>query len=168
MRSILLEALALGVDAHTGNVDWGMDASRTIMRGLLSARMARFSAAGCKRMGPSMQASIIEGEKMAAEAMKTAHILRSQLFRQVEDLLTQHYLLISPTLSGLPPKTNANPIGESHVDGQPVGDLRSGWFTYPTPFNLTGHPAISIPLGLTEEGIPVGIHAVAHWGGSRI
>jgi len=159
-----LGSLGLGVDAHTGDVDWGIDASRTIMRGLMSARMARFSAADRQRMGPSMQASIIEGEKMAAEAMKMVPILRSQLFRQVEDLLSQHDLLISPTLSGPPPKTDANPIGEYHVDGQPVGDLRSGWFTYPTPFNLTGHPAISIPIGLTEAGLPVGIHAVAHWG----
>jgi len=54
------------------------------------------------------------------------------------------------------------------MDGQPVGDLRSGWFTYPTPFNLTGHPAISIPIGLTKDGLPVGIHAVPQWGGEQL
>ncbi len=28
-------------------------------------------------------------------------------------------------------------------------------------FNLTGHPAISVPCGFTEDGLPVGLQTVA-------
>jgi len=149
---------------HTGEIDWAIDTSRTIMRGLMSARMARFDASERKRMGPTMQRSVLEGEKMTAEAMKIAPILRSQLYRMVERLLSESDLLLSPTVSGPPPKADTDPTRTYQVNGVSVGDLRSGWFTYPTPFNLTGHPAISIPIGLTKDGLPVGIHAVSRWG----
>lgn len=159
-----LENCGLNVAEHSGDVDWAIDASRTIMRGLMSARMARFDASERRRMGPAMQASIIEGEKMTAEAMKLAPIVRSQLYRRVESLLGENDFLLSPTVSGPPPKVGMAAGAAYEVDGHAVGDLRSGWFTYPTPFNLTGHPAISIPIGLTDDGLPIGIHAVARWG----
>ncbi|MGZ0189143.1 MAG: amidase, partial [Alphaproteobacteria bacterium] len=170
VSSLCLQAIdyltndGLHIAEHTGDIDWAIDASRTIMRGLMSARMARFDSAERQRMGPTMQASIVEGEKMTAEAMKMAPIVRSQLYRQVEALLSESDLLLSPTVSGPPPKADMDAGGLYQVDGKAVGDLRSGWFTYPTPFNLTGHPAISIPIGLTENGLPVGLHAVARWG----
>ncbi|MFP6705572.1 MAG: amidase, partial [Alphaproteobacteria bacterium] len=165
MRAIdYLKVYGLNIDEHTGEFDWFIDASRTIMRGLMSARMARFDASQRKRMGPTMQHSIQEGERVTGEAMKMAPILRSQLYRRVEGLLVENDLLLSPTVSGPPPKADIDPDGNYQVDGETVGDLRSGWFTYPTPFNLTGHPAISIPIGLTEYGLPVGIHAVSRWG----
>ena len=144
--------------------DWGIDASRTIMRGLMSARMASFDAAERSRMGAGMRRAIAEGERMSAEAMKAAPLLRSQLFRTVESLLEECDLLLSPTLSAPPPAADFDPVGEFAVEGEAVGDLRSGWFTYPTPFNLTGHPAISVPVGFTSDGLPVGLQAVAGFG----
>ena len=37
-----------------------------------------------------------------------------------------------------------------------------------TPFNLTGHPAISIPIGFDDQGLPVGLQAVARWGQEQL
>jgi aspartyl-tRNA(Asn)/glutamyl-tRNA(Gln) amidotransferase subunit A len=35
------------------------------------------------------------------------------------------------------------------------------WYCYNTyPFNLTGHPAASIPYGWTSEGLPIGMQIV--------
>lgn len=35
------------------------------------------------------------------------------------------------------------------------------WATFTYPFNLTGQPAASLPVGFTEAGLPVGLQAVA-------
>ena len=41
-----------------------------------------------------------------------------------------------------------------------MGEVRAAWAPYLNLFNLTGHPALSIPVGLTQSGIPVGIQLV--------
>jgi amidase len=71
-------------------------------------------------------------------------------------------LLLTPTLPEPPPLLGwfapdpANPL---------VAGLRAGVFaSFTLPFNMTGQPAISLPLHWTASGLPVGIHFVAGYG----
>ncbi len=55
------------------------------------------------------------------------------------------------------------PIGELHGCGsEPLDDLRrSGTFAPYTPlFNVTGQPAISVPIGFGEDGLPTAVQLV--------
>lgn len=65
-------------------------------------------------------------------------------------------MLVTPTLAtaafeqGIP--------GPPAINGKPV-DPHSGWMlTY--PFNMTGHPAASIPCGFTAGNLPVGLQVI--------
>ncbi len=69
-------------------------------------------------------------------------------------------LLLTPVLASRP-----LPIGE--LDGcgsDPLADLhRSGTFApYTSLFNVTGQPAISVPVGFGEDGLPTAVQLVGH------
>lgn len=159
-----LRAAGLTITIVEDELDWGIETSRVMMRALMSARMAHLGPEARARMDPAMRASIAEGEAIAADAIKAAPMARTMLFRQVERLLDDADLILSPTLSAPPPSADFDPTGVLSIDGEAAGDLRSAWFTYPTPFNLTGHPAMSVPSGRSDQGLPIGLQAVARWG----
>ncbi len=71
-------------------------------------------------------------------------------------------LLLTPTLCEPPP-----PLGEfSPTPEQPLqGWRRAGPFVaFTQPFNVTGQPAISLPLHWNASGLPIGLQLVAAYG----
>ena len=38
-----------------------------------------------------------------------------------------------------------------------------GWTCFTYPFNMTGHPAATVPAGLAPDGLPVGLQIVGGW-----
>lgn len=47
---------------------------------------------------------------------------------------------------------------------EPGEDDQEGLLTFTASFNVTGQPAISLPLHLSDEGFPIGVHLVAAYG----
>ena len=71
----------------------------------------------------------------------------------------EYDLLLTPALGERPLA-----IGECTGYGEdPMADLaRSGRFTpFTALFNVTGQPAISMPLGFGDDGLPTAAHIVA-------
>jgi amidase len=70
-------------------------------------------------------------------------------------------LLLTPTLAEPPV-----PLGTFDTPDEPIlGFLRAATFTPFTPaFNITGQPAISLPLATSSEGLPIGIQLVGAYG----
>jgi amidase len=73
---------------------------------------------------------------------------------------TSHDLLLTPTLGAPPPElgwfTEAGPEEE--------GARVASFIPYTPQFNMTGQPAISLPLHWTPSGLPVGVQLVAAYG----
>lgn len=54
------------------------------------------------------------------------------------------------------------------VDGQPV-PYRMGGTGYTSPFNLTGHPVVVLPVARSAEGLPIGVQMVGQrWGEMKL
>jgi len=69
-------------------------------------------------------------------------------------------LLLTPTLPHLPLPLGSYPAAEPRRAA--VAAIKTVTFT--APFNVTGQPAISLPLHWTAEGLPVGVQLVAAYG----
>jgi amidase len=82
------------------------------------------------------------------------------LARHTVAFFADYDLLLTPVLASRP-----LPIGELHGCGEePMDDLRrSGRFApYTALFNVTGQPAISVPVGFGEDGLPTAVQIVGH------
>jgi amidase len=73
-----------------------------------------------------------------------------------------HDLLLTPTLTGPPPRLGEHrPVpGAPLVAWQRTGEL----LRFTIPFNVTGQPAISLPLHWSADGLPIGVQLVAAFG----
>lgn len=67
---------------------------------------------------------------------------------------------ITPTMVCLPP-----PVGQLDAVGAALATKRAlPLSSFTSLFNVTGHPAMSVPAGRTPDGIPVGVQLVAPLG----
>ena len=80
--------------------------------------------------------------------------------RQMASWWRDHDLLLTPTVAAPPPElgwfTAAGPEEESR--------RIASFIPYTSQFNMTGQPAISLPLHWTPDGLPVGVQLVAPYG----
>ena len=85
---------------------------------------------------------------LAARRERTALCAHMQSFHEQWDLLVTPTLPISPFAAG-----HNVPPGEKYTDWM-------HWTPLSYPFNLTQQPAASLPCGLDDNGLPVGLHLV--------
>ena len=92
-----------------------------------------------------------------------AMIARSTLYARVQALVQPGCFLAMPTLSrtALPLETDF--LEDFEIDGKRFKDIRANWYPWTMLFNMTGHPAISLPCGFGREGLPIGLQLVGQY-----
>src|SRR5882672_7891762 len=82
--------------------------------------------------------------------------LRVLLRNEVDTALAKLDVLLAPTTP-----IEAQPVGQNDVRiGGESFPVRASLIRFTRPFNLSGHPAASIPCGFTEGGLPMGLHII--------
>lgn len=99
------------------------------------------------------------GRLLSGAEVAKANIKRLQYYETMRLFMQDFDLLLTPSLSVT--AFNAGDDFPETVNGQPTTYL--GWTGFSYPFNLTGQPAASVPVGFTSEGLPVGLQIVGRW-----
>lgn len=109
------------------------------------------------QIGRTLVSVLDNTRQMTVEKITAIQQLRAELNAGLEKLFDEFDLLLTPTMpteafaAGGPPP--------SEIDGTPVPLLGAVALTY--PFNFSGHPAATVPAGLTPNGLPAGLQIVA-------
>lgn len=121
-----------------------------VLRVLFAARAAHTVAgltpAQRELLDPDVERSARDGEQLSARDYLEAEAQRVNLAQALARYHERHDLLLTPTTAWTAPALDAN-------KPQP-----SSPFTF--PFSLTRQPAISVPAGVSQEGLPIGVQLV--------
>jgi aspartyl-tRNA(Asn)/glutamyl-tRNA(Gln) amidotransferase subunit A len=111
------------------------------------------------RLSDSIRASIACGATWSAADWQRASDRRTELFRAVQRLFETYDLVVTPTLT-----TTAKPVD---AGGSVATEMYAEWAGFLYPFNLTGHPALSVPCGFSPDGLPIGLQLIGPWFGEQ-
>jgi Asp-tRNA(Asn)/Glu-tRNA(Gln) amidotransferase A subunit family amidase len=129
--------------------DWfrlvGVEQAWALGRGVIEHRAAELDPVFAGYMRRALEIGI--------EEYLAARRRRLRYARELDDLLDESTILLSPTLT----------VEGWSVDGRLPGAARPGLPSEvfnTEPANLTGHPAISLPAGRHPNGVPFGLQAI--------
>lgn len=100
----------------------------------------------------------------SAEDYQQAMFQRTTLFRRVEALLHGAVALITPTIMRTALPVDQDLFQPIDIDGVSFDDIRTNFFPWTMPFNMTGHPAVSMPAGFGRDGLPTAVQFVGSLG----
>ena len=116
------------------------------------------------RLSPTLLRQMELGKDITGGDVGRALLARTQLYRKVQGWFESFDVIVTPTLT-----RTAIPIEERlfepiEIEGRKTDTVRKAWYPYTHPFNLTGHPAITLPCGFHRDGLPMAIQLVGRRG----
>ncbi|HTD49048.1 MAG TPA: amidase [Acidimicrobiia bacterium] len=156
-------ALALAADAGIELVDvdfhlgrpgraWAMVSSIDTAANYLAAARGRMDD-----VTPVSRAGLEMIERLTPDQLILAEQRRWEVLSAIAEVFDQVDLIFTPTTATTAFVAEGPPPME--IAGQRVGGM--GSVPYTAPFNISGMPAVSIPVGTSVDGLPVALQVVA-------
>src|SRR5258706_1355315 len=100
-----------------------------------------------------------QGLNLAPERIANAETLRAQVYQRMREFLDRYEFLLAPVNQVAP--FPADVAWPKEIDGVPI-DNYLDWMKSCYRITVSGHPAISVPAGFTDDdpALPVGIQIV--------
>jgi aspartyl-tRNA(Asn)/glutamyl-tRNA(Gln) amidotransferase subunit A len=103
---------------------------------------------------PDLRAQAMLGREFSALQVQQLNLRRGALGSLMRQFMQRWDLLLTPSVAV--PAFDARPAGQEPM----TPETMLGWTPYSYPFNLTQQPAITVPCGLTGDGLPMGLQLV--------
>jgi aspartyl-tRNA(Asn)/glutamyl-tRNA(Gln) amidotransferase subunit A len=150
------ESLGCHVEVVTPTWDDPEEIFRVMAAAELHAAWGAHLDDGDAGLDRSLVAFLRFGRGVTAPQYLGAVHRRQDFWTDVQRFLARFDLLITPAVA-VPPF----PVGRAglnEINGRAVSPL--SWIAFTYPFNLTGQPAATVPVGFTAAGLPVGLQIV--------
>lgn len=112
------------------------------------------------RMKDTVVWNIEQGLGLDAARIAHANVLRSRVFHAMRSFLERYEFLLLPTVQ-VPPFPVDQPY-VTEINGVKLANYME-WMKSCYLISATSHPAISVPAGFTDDGLPVGLQIVGRY-----
>ena len=103
---------------------------------------------------------IEQGVNLTGPEVGWAESRRMELFQRMHEFMEKHEFLICPVSQRPPFDVKQRWVTE--INGEKMENFIA-WMKSCYYITATGHPAVSVPCGFTDEGLPVGIRLVGRY-----
>jgi amidase len=115
-------------------------------------------------LGPNVRANYEQGAAMSLADFAWAHMEQTRIYRRAQRFFEEYDVLIAPTVPITPFPWEQLYLAE--MNGEKLRTYFH-WLALTYGITLTGHPAVSIPCGVDERGMPFGLQVVGPHRGDR-
>jgi aspartyl-tRNA(Asn)/glutamyl-tRNA(Gln) amidotransferase subunit A len=134
-----------------------------------NARFRRYVPEFGARMSETLLRQMDNGAALSAVALQQAMFERTRIFREVQAWFAECDIVATPTLSRTALSIDHDFFDPIEIDGRVADTVRKAWYPYTLPFNLSGNPAVTVPCGWGEGGLPIGLQLVGpHLGDAEL
>ena len=144
--------------AHVEECDLGFEDPLDIITGLWFAGAWQIWSTLSEQQqaltDPDFRAQAELGSRLGVTDIHQLNQRRGQLGSHMRQFMQGYDLIATPTVAV--PAFQAMPVGHEVMNAETM----LGWTPFTYPFNLTQQPAITLPCGLTKDGLPIGLQLV--------
>ena len=109
--------------------------------------------------GDDIRRRLEDGTKTSLTDYILARRKQAEVKKKLEQFFETYDFLIIPT----------TPIAAPTIEGHDAVEQAGRLTRFTAPFNLAGLPALSVPCGFTNEGLPIGLQIISRaWGESKV
>jgi len=113
-------------------------------------------------VGPNVQANVEEGLRYTAADVARAQSLQTALYRRWQAFFQTYDVILTPSITISP--RSWRELYPAAIDGNPTRTYFH-WLALAYAVTLPGHPAVSLPVGRDQSGMPFGLQIVGPRGG---
>jgi amidase len=152
-----LAVAGLSVEEAAPDLGGAHEAFRVLRALLFASGSADLLARHRDRLKPELVWNIEDGLRLDVAAIGAAERTRGELARRTALFLERHHFLLTPTAIVPPYPVELRWVAE--CDGHRF-DNYVEWMSLGYAVTLTACPALSLPCGLTADGLPIGLQIV--------